>query len=32
VRRCLQNASGGVWGGCVYDPEAIAKRLITKVE
>jgi xylonate dehydratase len=23
----LQNASGGVWGGCVYDVEAIAKRL-----
>jgi putative YjhG/YagF family dehydratase len=23
----LQNASGGVWGGCVYDAEAIAKRL-----
>jgi putative YjhG/YagF family dehydratase len=23
----LQNASGGVWGGCVYDPEAIATRL-----
>jgi xylonate dehydratase len=23
----LQNASGGVWGGCVYDPEAIAARL-----
>src|SRR5262249_6125067 len=21
----LQNASGGVWGGCVYDMEAIAK-------
>jgi len=26
----LQNASGGVWGGCVYDPEAIAARLATK--
>jgi xylonate dehydratase len=23
----LQNASGGVWGGCVYDAEAIAARL-----
>jgi putative YjhG/YagF family dehydratase len=23
----LQNASGGVWGGCVYDPDAIAARL-----
>jgi dihydroxyacid dehydratase/phosphogluconate dehydratase len=23
----LQNASGGVWGGCVYDVEAIAGRL-----
>jgi putative YjhG/YagF family dehydratase len=23
----LQNASGGVWGGCVYDPEAIAAKL-----
>jgi putative YjhG/YagF family dehydratase len=23
----LQNASGGTWGGCVYDVEAIAKRL-----
>ena len=23
----LQNASGGVWGGCVYDPDAIASRL-----
>src|SRR5262245_37652491 len=23
----LQNASGGVWGGCVYDVEAIAARL-----
>jgi putative YjhG/YagF family dehydratase len=23
----LQNASGGIWGGCVYDPEAIIRRL-----
>jgi putative YjhG/YagF family dehydratase len=23
----LQQASGGVWGGCVYDPEQIAERL-----
>ena len=23
----LQNASGGVWGGCIYDAEAIARRL-----
>jgi putative YjhG/YagF family dehydratase len=23
----LQNASGGTWGGCVYDPGAIAERL-----
>jgi xylonate dehydratase len=23
----LQNASGGVWGGCVYDPERIAAKL-----
>ncbi len=23
----LQNASGGVWGGCVYDPDAIGKKL-----
>ncbi len=23
----LQHASGGVWGGCVYDPDAIAQRL-----
>ncbi len=23
----LQNASGGTWGGCVYDEEAIAKAL-----
>jgi putative YjhG/YagF family dehydratase len=24
----LQQASGGVWGGCVYDAEAIAGRLV----
>ncbi len=24
---CLQNASGGVWGGCVYDTEAIIKAM-----
>jgi putative YjhG/YagF family dehydratase len=23
----LQHASGGVWGGCVYDPDAIAAQL-----
>jgi len=23
----LQNASGGTWGGCVYDTEAILQRL-----
>lgn len=23
----LQNASGGVWGGCVYDPDAIVRKL-----
>jgi dihydroxyacid dehydratase/phosphogluconate dehydratase len=23
----LQNISGGTWGGCVYDPEAIRARL-----
>jgi putative YjhG/YagF family dehydratase len=23
----LQNASGGVWGGCVYDPDAVIARL-----
>jgi putative YjhG/YagF family dehydratase len=23
----LQNASGGTWGGCVYDPDAIARAL-----
>ena len=26
----LQNASGGVWGGCVYDPEAIAAALTSR--
>lgn len=26
----LQQASGGVWGGCVYDPEAIAERLVPR--
>jgi putative YjhG/YagF family dehydratase len=26
----LQNASGGVWGGCVYDPEAIVAKLASK--
>jgi dihydroxyacid dehydratase/phosphogluconate dehydratase len=26
----LQHASGGVWGGCVYDAEAIAGRLAAK--
>ena len=24
----LQHASGGTWGGCVYDVEAIAERLM----
>jgi dihydroxyacid dehydratase/phosphogluconate dehydratase len=24
----MQHASGGVWGGCVYDTEAIASRLL----
>ena len=24
----LQHASGGVWGGCVYDPELIAAKLV----
>jgi hypothetical protein len=24
----LQHASGGVWGGCVYDPDAIVRRLV----
>ncbi|MCE9532568.1 MAG: YjhG/YagF family D-xylonate dehydratase, partial [Planctomycetes bacterium] len=23
----LQNASGGVWGGCVYDAAAISQKL-----
>jgi dihydroxyacid dehydratase/phosphogluconate dehydratase len=23
----LQNASGGTWGGCVYDPDAIARAI-----
>ncbi|HEX7362490.1 MAG TPA: YjhG/YagF family D-xylonate dehydratase [Bryobacteraceae bacterium] len=23
----LQQASGGIWGGCVYDPEAIVRKL-----
>lgn len=23
----LQQASGGIWGGCVYDPEAILRKL-----
>ena len=23
----LQSVSGGPWGGCVYDPEAILERL-----
>jgi putative YjhG/YagF family dehydratase len=26
----LQNASGGVWGGCVYDPDAIAAKLMER--
>jgi putative YjhG/YagF family dehydratase len=26
----LQHASGGVWGGCVYDPEEILSRLTRK--
>ena len=26
----LQNASGGVWGGCVYDAEAITAKLMGK--
>ncbi|MDY3562870.1 YjhG/YagF family D-xylonate dehydratase [Gemmata sp. JC673] len=26
----LQHASGGVWGGCVYDPELIAAKLTGK--
>lgn len=24
----LQHASGGVWGGCVYDPDAVAAKLL----
>ena len=27
----LQHASGGVWGGCVYDPDLIAARLAARV-
>ncbi|WP_029629788.1 YjhG/YagF family D-xylonate dehydratase [Zavarzinella formosa] len=27
----LQNASGGVWGGCVYDVEAIAAALLKPI-
>ena len=23
----LQNASGGVWGGCIYDVEAVARAI-----
>jgi hypothetical protein len=23
----LQNLSGGIWGGCVYDVEAIVEKL-----
>jgi dihydroxyacid dehydratase/phosphogluconate dehydratase len=26
----LITASGGTWGGCVYDPDAIAKRLTSR--
>ena len=26
----LQNASGGTWGGCVYDAEAIIALLTTR--
>ncbi len=26
----LQHASGGVWGGCVYDPDLIAAKLVGK--
>ena len=26
----LQHASGGVWGGCVYDPDLIAAKLSGK--
>lgn len=25
----LQNASGGTWGGCVYDPDSILGRLVS---
>jgi putative YjhG/YagF family dehydratase len=28
----LQQASGGIWGGCVYDADAIIGKLGTKVE
>jgi dihydroxyacid dehydratase/phosphogluconate dehydratase len=28
----LQHASGGVWGGCVYDPERIMGKLNSSVE
>ena len=28
----LQSVSGGLWGGCVYDPEAILKALGTAAE
>ena len=27
----LQHASGGVWGGCVYDPDLIAAKLTQRV-
>ncbi len=27
----LQNVSGGVWGGCVYDAEAVSERLSVKL-
>ncbi len=27
----LQHASGGIWGGCVYDPEAIIRKLDGKL-
>ncbi len=26
----LQNASGGTWGGCVYDVERVAERLVAR--
>jgi hypothetical protein len=26
----LQHASGGVWGGCVYDPDAVFAKLMGK--